>query len=102
MFGSQGVLETEYGGQVIIRGKNFYRGGKSPGIYSEGAATNIAAFHRNIMEERFDNPTVAPSVRSNLVTILGRVAAYEGRMVRWSEIINSNEKLEANLRGLKA
>ena len=45
MFGTEGVLETEYGGQVLIRGKQFYRGGQSPGIYQEGAVANIATFH---------------------------------------------------------
>ena len=102
MFGSKGVLETAYGDTVIIRGENFYRGGKSPGIYKEGAVTNIATFHRSIADGNFHNPTVAPSVRSNLVTILGRTAAYEKRKVTWREIIRSKEKLDANLNGLKA
>ncbi|MHC4462223.1 MAG: Gfo/Idh/MocA family protein [Planctomycetota bacterium] len=102
MFGSKGVLETEYGGQVIIRGQNFYRGGRSPGIYKDGAVVNIAAFHKSIVQGKFDNPTVAPSVRSNLITILGRTAAYQRRKVTWSEIVNSRERLEADLRGLKA
>jgi myo-inositol 2-dehydrogenase / D-chiro-inositol 1-dehydrogenase len=102
MFGSQGVLETEYGGQVIIRGKNFYRGGSSPGIYKDGAVTNIATFHRNITEGNFDNPTVPPSVRSDMVTILGRTAAYTGRVVTWKEIAESTEKLDGNLKGAKS
>jgi len=102
MFGSKGVLETEYGGQVIIRGENFYRGGRSPSIYKEGAVVNIANFYKNITSGNFDNPTVAPSVRSNLITILGRTAAYEGRKVTWNEIIKSKKKLDANLKGLKA
>jgi myo-inositol 2-dehydrogenase/D-chiro-inositol 1-dehydrogenase len=102
MFGSKGVLETEYGGQVIIRGDNFYRGGRSPGIYQEGAVANIATFHRSITEGNYENPTVAPSVRSNLITILGRTAAYERRKVTWKEIVSSKEKLDANLKGLKA
>lgn len=102
MFGDQGVLETEYGGQVIIRGKNFYRGGKSPGIYHDGAVANIKTFHESITNGNFDNPTVQPSVRSNLITILGRTAAYQRRKVTWHEIVNSKEKLQANLKGLKA
>jgi myo-inositol 2-dehydrogenase/D-chiro-inositol 1-dehydrogenase len=101
MFGSKGVIETEYGGNVMIRGENFYRGGKSPGIYEEGAVTNIAAFHENISSGKFDNPTVAKSVRSNLVTILGRTAAYEDRLVTWDEIMKSDVKLDAKLKGLK-
>jgi len=102
MFGTQGILETEYGGQVLIRGKNFYRGGRSPGIYQEGAVANIKAFHENIMAGKFDNPTVEPSVQSNLITILGRMAAYEKRMVTWDEMLKSKEKLDANLTGAKA
>ena len=102
MFGSKGVLETEYGGQVIIRGENFYRGGKSPGIYKDGAIANIKTFHQSIIDDKFDNPTVEPSVRSNLVTILGRTAAYTGRKVTWRQLLRDKEKLDANLKGLKA
>lgn len=102
MFGSKGVLETQYGGQVIIRGENFYRGGSSPKIYPEGAIANIKTFHRSIVEGTFDNPTVAPSVRSNLVTILGRTAAYTGRKATWGRLVKSTEKLDTNLKGLKS
>ncbi len=104
MFGSKGVLETQYGGQVLIRakGEDFYRGGRSPGIYKDGAVANIATFHKSIVQGKFDNPTVAESVRSNLLTVLGRTAAYRRRKVTWSEIVNSKEKLDANLKGLKA
>jgi myo-inositol 2-dehydrogenase/D-chiro-inositol 1-dehydrogenase len=102
MFGSKGVLETEYGGQVIIRGENFYRGGKSPGIYKDGAVANIATFHKDIVEGNYENQTVKPSVRSNLITILGRTAAYTGEKVMWTDLINSTEKLNAGLKGLKS
>ena len=102
MFGDQGVLETAYGGQVLIRGKNFYRGGKSPQIYKDGAVANIATFHKDIMDGNCGNATVAPSVRSNLVTILARTAAYTGQRVYWAKLIQSDERLEANLKGLKS
>ncbi|UCH63508.1 MAG: Gfo/Idh/MocA family oxidoreductase [Fidelibacterota bacterium] len=102
VFGSLGVLETEYGGEVLIRGKNFYRGGRTNEIYRNGAVSNIATFYDSITKKRFDNATVAPSVRSNLVTILGRTAAYEGRIVYWDELIESEARLEVDLKGLKA
>ena len=102
MFGTQGVLETEYGGQVLIRGKNFYRGGSSPGIYKDGAVANIKTFYGSITTGKFDNPTVETSVRSNLITILGRMAAYENRLVTWDEMLKKNERLDANLKGLRA
>jgi len=103
MFGSKGVLETAYGNDVtMIRGENFYRGGKSPAIYKDGAVANIKTFHESIVEGNFENPTVEPSVRSNLVTILGRTAAYTGRKVNWKRLVKSTEKLDANLKGLKS
>ncbi len=103
MFGSKGVLETAYGNDVtMIRGDNFYRGGRSPGIYKEGAVANIKTFYDSIVEGEFGNPTVEPSVRSNLVTILGRTAAYTGRKVSWDSVLSKNEKLDARLEGLKS
>jgi hypothetical protein len=101
MFGALGVLETQYGGQVLIRGKNFYRGGGTEQIYKEGAVNNIAAFHKSITESRFENLTVTPSVQSNLVTILGRTAAYEGAQVFWDQLVKSDAIMEPNLKGLK-
>jgi myo-inositol 2-dehydrogenase/D-chiro-inositol 1-dehydrogenase len=104
MFGTRGVLETTYGGQVLIRApqEHFYRGGNTSDIYTEGAKNNIAAFHDNITKGKFENTTVKPSVQSNLLTILGRTAAYENRVVTWKEIINSREKLQIDLKGLKS
>lgn len=101
MFGAEGVLETSYGGNCLIRGRNFYRGGRSPGIYQEGAQANIAAFHRNIIEGDYSNETVAPSVRSNMVTILGRTAAYTNEITGWKDVISDTNRLEADLSGLK-
>jgi predicted dehydrogenase len=100
-FGQKGVLETEYGGNVMIRDDNFYRGGKSPGIYEAGARANIATFYANITAQNFENLTVAPSVQSNLITILGRTAAYRGELVTWEKLLAANERLEADLSGLK-
>lgn len=104
MFGTKGVLETHYGGQVLIRGEGdtFYRGGNTSAIYKDGAIANIATFHKSIAEGNYENPTVPESVKSNLITILGRTAAYEQTKVTWKEILNKNEKLDANLKGLKA
>ena len=102
MFGSKGVLETEYGGQVIIRGENFYRGGRSPGIYQAGAVTNVASFHKDILQKNYVNDTVPPSVQSNLITVLGRTAAYEGNQVTWDQLLSSTKKLEYDFKGLKA
>ena len=102
MFGAEGVLETEYGGEVLIKGKNLYRGGRTPDIYQEGAVNNIAAFHKAIQDGDFNNATVEASVRSNLVSILGRTAAYKKAEVTWDEMLKTAEKLEFSTSGLKA
>jgi myo-inositol 2-dehydrogenase/D-chiro-inositol 1-dehydrogenase len=101
MFGTKGVLETEYGGTVLIRGEKYYNGGKTPEIYESGAVANIAAFHKSISGRDPNNTTVAPSVQSNLITILGRKAAYENRLVTWEELVKDQERLTPNLKGLK-
>jgi predicted dehydrogenase len=104
MYGTKGALLTEYGGNVMIRGGAdvFYRGGKSPGIYKDGAVTNIKTFHDSITAKNVVNPTLEPSVMSNLVAIMGRMAAYTGKTVTWPDVMKSTEKLDAKLTGLKA
>ena len=103
MFGTNGVLETKYGGRVrILGGKDsIYRGGDTGSIFKQGAVNNIETFRKNIENGKFENSTVQPSIRSTLVTFLARRAAYTGRTVPWDEISNSNERMEPDLHGLK-
>ena len=102
LYGTEGDIETHYGGEVNIWGKSPYAGGKCPTLYRDGAVRNIATFYESIAREDFSNPTVAPSVRSNLTTILGRTAAYMGREVTWDEMMKAGEKWEMKTEGLKA
>lgn len=103
VFGSGGVLETDYGGNVMVRGPKMYRGGKTSGIYLDGVKTNIAAFHRSIATGDWSNATVAPSVQSNLITILARNAAYSGDVLTWDKLLASTERLASPaVKGLKA
>jgi len=101
VFGTRGVLETKYGGQVLLRGPEFYKGSTDQ-IYQKGAVSNIAWFHKIIREGNFENATVAPSVQSNLVSILGRIAAYQNRRVTWNEMLRSTETVNPMLEELKA
>ena len=45
---------------------------------------------------------MSPSVRSTLVTILGRTAAYGGQVVYWDQLLAEHERLDPNLKGLKS
>ena len=102
IFGTRGVLETNYGGNVMIRGDNFYRGGATKQIYVEGAANNIAAFYTAVTKGDFANATVPPSVQSCLITIMGRKAAYTGKLVTWEETLKDSERLDGKLERLKS
>jgi predicted dehydrogenase len=100
-YGAQGSIDAHYAGSVAIRGKVPYEGGTSPKMFTEGAARNIASFHSDVTLGRFSNATVAPSVRSNLTTILGRTAAYNHTEVTWEQLMKSKERLDPQLHGLE-
>jgi predicted dehydrogenase len=103
MYGLNGAIDTDYSGEVTIRGNNPYKGGSTGNLYPDGTSANIAIFYDNITKGRFANTTVAPSVRSNLASILGREAAYNRREVTWDQMLKANEKLESDvIKGLKA
>ena len=101
MYGAKGTIDTHYAGSVSIRGEIPYEGGTSEQLYKEGAVSNIAAFYDDVTQSRFSNPTTAPSVRSNLTTILGRMAAYKRSEVTWEQLMKSKERLDPKLHGLK-
>jgi predicted dehydrogenase len=102
MYGPQGTIETHYFGFVLIHGKKSYQGGKMGNLYTDGVVQNIATFHKSITAGDVSNPTVAPSVRSNLTTILGRTACYQKAEITWNDMMKTAEKLEFPMTGLKS
>ncbi len=100
-YGSGGYLYTDYFGSVWLRSDDPYPGGSVGNLYTTGAQANIMEFHQFITQGQYDNPTVAPSVRSNLTAILGREAGYHRGQITWADLLNKGEKLEPDLRGLK-
>jgi len=101
-FGTKGTAETNYGGKCWLRSQEETFSGETDNIYLVGVEKNIATFHQNIVRGDWTNPTVAPSVRSNLTTILGRAAAYRRTEVTWDDMLKQNEKWEFDSKGLKA
>jgi len=102
MFGPQGMIDAHYFGIAHIIGQKSYKGGKHGNLFTDGAISNIAAFHLAIGKGDYSNETVTPSVRSNLTTILGRTAACKRAEVTWDEMIKAGEKLEYSFAGLKS
>lgn len=101
VYGTAGTIDTHYFGEVSVLCDDPFKGGRMQNLYSDGTVNNIAAFHQSITTGDFSNPTVAPSVRSNLVTILGRTAAYTQREVTWTELLAKAERWEFETKGLK-
>jgi len=99
-YGTEGTYYGSYFKSREIDGKQKYR--KDGNMFESGTVANIADFHERITKGVFDNPTVAPSVRSNLSCVLGREAAYAaGKEVTWDDVMKKAERWETGLAGLK-
>jgi predicted dehydrogenase len=101
VYGLKGTADTHYFGNVTVKATEFHSDGSVGNLYSDGVETNIATFHDNITQGECANPTVPASVRSNLTTILGRMAAYKNGVVTWQEMMRAKEKFAPDFRGLK-
>lgn len=95
--GTVGTVESHYGGLVFIRAKETgYKGGKTGGIYKDGAVANIKNFCDAIRAGKVINNSL-DAANSTLTSILGRTAAYTGKELTWDQMLAANEKLDAKL-----
>ncbi len=101
-FGAEGIFDADYYTGVMMRGREEGVRASVGDLYTGGTVVNINEFHEDILKGNASNPTVAPSVRSNLTAILGREAGYSGGEITWDALLKKNEKLLPNLKGLKA
>jgi myo-inositol 2-dehydrogenase/D-chiro-inositol 1-dehydrogenase len=101
VFGADGVAYTDYFGDVWIKGKKPYEGGSTGNLYTTGAEVNIQEFYDAVVQGQYANETVAPSVRSNLTAVMGRVAGYRGGEVTWKEMLAAGDQLKFDTSGLK-
>lgn len=97
MFGVRGAADTHYGGLVRITGENKWLGAEKDDTFRQGAINNVKAFIQSIRDGKPVNNT-EQAVDSNLTAILGRMAAYQQRMITWDDMMKSNEKYEAALK----
>jgi len=97
VYGTKGTVDSHYGGPVKITGRSPWEGGDSGNIYAEGTITNVKNFVKSIETGKYLN-NAEESVRSNLTSILGRMAAYSEEVITWEEMLQRNERLETELR----
>jgi predicted dehydrogenase len=97
VFGKEGTVESHYGGDVFLKDrKGGWPGGPTSTIYQDGAINNIKDFCASIETGAYLN-NAQESANSTLTSILGRMAAYEGKLTTWDEMMQRAERLDANL-----
>jgi predicted dehydrogenase len=92
--------QVNYWGKAFVRGGPKHYVGNVKSLYDQGAKRNIADFHKSIVEERFDNPTVQRAVDGTLTAILGREATARHTRLTMDELLKENKRLEVDLKGL--
>lgn len=102
LYGLKGTVDTHYFGKVTVKTTDYYNSAEVGNLYADGVVGNIKTFYENVTQGNYANLTVAPSVRSNLTTILGRTAAYKNEVVTWDQMLKRKEKFAPDLKGLKA
>ena len=102
VFGASGFIDADYYTGVVVRGPETALRGEVGDLYSSGAVVNVNEFHAAVVNGDCSNPTVAPSVRSNLTAVLGREAAYRRDELTLEALLKEGKKLEPNLKGLRA
>ena len=102
VFGAGGFIDADYFSGVTLRGPETAVRASVGDLYTSGTVVNINEFHDAIIKGDCSNPTVAPSVRSNLTAILGREVAYRRDELTLAALLKEGRKLEPNLKGLKS
>ena len=97
VFGIKGCADTHYGGLVRITGDNAWLGAEKDDTFKQGCVNNIKAFVASIRDGQPIN-NADQSAESNLTAILGRMAAYQQRLITWDEMMKSKERLHADLK----
>ena len=102
-FGDRATALVSYRGKSYLKGgPKHFGGGTVESLYDQGAIRNIATFYRNIIDGRFDNPTVPQAIDDVLTAVLGREACARRCEVTMEQILRENKELKVDLSGLKA
>lgn len=102
VYGSEGFIDVDYFAGVHMRGKEAGVRETVDNLYTSGTEVNIREFYEAIRKGDFSNPTVVPSVRSNLTAVLGREAAYRRTELTLADLIKEGKRLQPDLSGCKA
>ncbi len=96
MFGTQGTADTPYGGYPQINGKTEWKADTNSPLNGT-VARKVRHFEESIRSGNYVNE-VEQGVTTTLTGILGRMAAYEQRLVTWDEMMKSDLNYEVDLK----
>ena len=96
-YGSGGTMDSHYGGFVRMTGDRKWDGAEKDDTFTGGAVTNVKNFVESIRSGEYLN-NASVGAKSTLTAILGRTAAYRQKLVTWSEMMRTAEKIDARLK----
>ncbi len=96
VYGTKGTVDSHYGGEVRITGDTTWTPEKD-NTYQEPVIRNAKDFESGIRTGNFVN-NAEQAATSTLTGVLGRIAAYEGRVATWEEMMAANQRLDLNLK----
>jgi len=99
--GVEGHAMVHYWGRASFRSAEDTYAAEVVNLYEAGARRNIATFHKDVSEGRFENPTLERSVDGVLACVLGREAAARRTRMTMRQLLSENKRFELNLKGLK-
>jgi len=97
LYGTGGTVDSHYSGAVNITGDQPWKGADKDNTFDGGAITNVRNFVESLKSGKLLN-NGAEAAESTFTTILGRMAAYEGRLLTWDEMSKSRVRLKADLK----
>lgn len=100
IYGVEGHAEIRYWGKAMLRSNLGAFAGEVENLYQAGIQRNLDTFHRCITEGDYGNPTVQPSINSNLAAILAREAAKRNTLLTMEQLIEENAPLPVDYSGL--
>jgi predicted dehydrogenase len=98
LYGSNGVVDSHYGGLVRITGPNAWEGADKDPTFREGAVTNLKDWVESIRSGKYLNNGLT-AAESTLTGVLGRMAAYRGQEVTWDQMMKTTDRFDGKTKG---
>ncbi|MBN1420071.1 MAG: Gfo/Idh/MocA family oxidoreductase [Planctomycetes bacterium] len=96
VYGTEGTVDSHYNGPVKITGQHAWPGTDGDDTWSAPVINNVKEFIGSIEGGKYLNNARQAS-ESTMTAVLGRIAAYENRLVTWDEIDAANVKIDTGL-----